>query len=117
GKIEHKTFRDLPDLLSPTDVLVLNDSKVFPARIKGRKATGKPIEVVLLRQEDTQSWWSMSFPGLKIGNTLLFDNLTAQVIDRDDFSGHVLLKFNLSGETLMKSIYQVGQTPIPPYIH
>lgn len=116
-QIHHTRFKDLADLLTPNDVLVLNDSKVFPARLVGRKSTGKSIEVLLLRRVGLNQWWTMSFPGLKEGQTLIFDtNLYAHILKREPLSGQVLLNFGVSGDELIEAIYKLGQTPIPPYI-
>lgn len=114
--IKHKIFRQLPELLRPNDVLVLNDTKVMPGRILGHKHTGKSVEILLLNQTTTNTWQAMTFPGLKLNNQLIFGSLQGQVVSRDSFSGQVEIKFSQSGNQLLNTIFELGQTPIPPYI-
>jgi S-adenosylmethionine:tRNA ribosyltransferase-isomerase len=114
GQISHHIFRDLPRLLNPTDVLVFNNTKVFPARLHGTKSTGGKVEILLLKEQEIGLWEVISHPGIKPGQTLTFiPELTAEVITPNS------LKFSILHSTLSISdlIFQIGSTPLPPYIH
>lgn len=113
----HSVFNQLPQLLTKADVLVLNDTKVIPARLLGKKATGKAVEVLLLKQLSGSSWQSMSFPGLRLDTQLDFAGLKAKVTHRDPNTGQATLEFSQHGQELWAAIMKLGQTPIPPYIH
>ncbi len=107
GKISHHVFRDLPLLLTPNDVLVFNDTRVFPARLHGQKNTGGKVEILLLKQTGKSLWEVISHPGLKPGQTITFlHGVQATVINPN------LVEFNKS--SLLRII---GETPLPPYIH
>ena len=121
--IEHKTFRDLPDYFREGDVLVVNNTKVYPARLYGKKKkTGANIEVFLLRELNPESrlWDVMVDPArkIRIGNKLYFDDdLSAEVIDNTTSRGRTI-RFNFDGrnEDLYEKIRTIGETPLPPYI-
>lgn len=117
-QFKHKHFYDLADLLTSNDVLVLNETKVFPARLLGKKDSGGKVELLLLRQLSLDTWQAISKPGLKIGKKVFFgwhDELKAEVIDQDD-QGHLNVKFNLAGNDFLTTLDELGKTPIPPYI-
>lgn len=123
GKIEHRTFRDLPDYFTQGDVIVVNDTKVFPARLYGNKEkTGARIEVFLLRELNAESrlWDVIVDPArkIRIGNKLYFENdLVAEVIDNTTSRGRTIrFVFDGSNQELYDKIDEIGQTPIPPYI-
>lgn len=121
--VEHRTFRDIADYFNPGDVLVVNDTKVFPARLFGNKEkTGARIEVFLLRElnRDSRLWDVIVNPARKIrvGNKLYFDNgLVAEVVDNTTSRGRTI-RFIFEGtcEDLYDQIDRIGTTPIPPYI-
>ncbi len=125
GKIEHKLFKDLIDYFDEDDVLILNNTKVFPARLFGNKEkTGARIEVFLLRELDpeTRLWDVMVDPArkIRIGNKLFFDEneeLVAEVIDNTTSRGRTL-RFLYDGtyEEFRKKLNELGQTPLPKYI-
>ncbi len=122
-RFEHRTFRDLPDYFKEGDVLVVNDTKVYPARLYGKKEkTGAHIEVFLLRELNPESrlWDVMVDPArkIRIGNKLFFENdLTAEVIDNTTSRGRTIrFVFEGSNEDLYGKIDKIGQTPLPPYI-
>lgn len=122
-KIEHRFFRDLPEYFRSGDVLVVNDTKVFPARLYGNKEkTGAKIEVFLLRELNPESrlWDVIVDPArkIRIGNKLYFDNgLVAEVIDNTTSRGRTIrFVFEGSNEELYSKIDEIGQTPLPPYI-
>jgi len=116
-KIEHKHFYDLADFLDNNDVLVINQTKVFPARLYGKKKTGGKVEVLLTEQIEAGVWQAMiGGRKLKIGDIIYFDqDLQAEI--RKDIDGKTKqIKFSLAGKKLNTIIDQIGHTPIPPYI-
>jgi len=125
GKIEHKQFKDLIDYVDEGDVLVMNNTKVFPARMYGNKEkTGAKIEVFLLRELNRESllWDVLVDPArkIRIGNKLYFgenEELVAEVIDNTTSRGRTL-RFLFEGpyEEFKKLITELGQTPLPKYI-
>ena len=119
GALSHRFFYDLPTLLRPGDCLVLNDTRVLPARLLGQKEdTGAPVEVVLLRQKENDTWECLTRPGkkMKTGAQLVFGEgkLRAEVIDVLP-GGNRLIRFFFQG-IFMEVIEQLGQMPLPPYI-
>jgi len=117
GIIEHKSFFDLLDYLEAGDALVLNDSKVFPARLIGsRQETGGKAEVFLLKEKKDNIWECLiGHTKAKIGLVIEFkEDLTAELIEVLDNS--CLVRFNENGEKLKNIIDRIGQTPLPPYI-
>ena len=120
--IEHRTFKDVLDYFSDGDVFVINNTKVFPARLYGEKEkTGAKIEVFLLRELNRESrlWDVLVDPArkIRIGNKLYFgddDSLVAEVIDNTTSRGRTL-RFLFDGpyEEFKKTIQQLGQTPLP----
>jgi S-adenosylmethionine:tRNA ribosyltransferase-isomerase len=122
--IEHKRVSDLPDYFGPGDVIVLNDTKVFPARLHGNKEkTGAKIEVFLLRElnSETRLWDVIVDPArkIRIGNKLFFgDELVAEVIDNTTSRGRTIrFLFEGDNEELYSQIDEIGETPIPPYLN
>ena len=120
GALEHKIFRDIIDELHPGDVLVINDSKVIPARLYGiKQPTGARIEVVLLRQRQTDLWEILIRPGrrtpvgtvVEFGNGLLRGEVTDVVED-----GNRIMRFTHDGENIFEILDRIGQMPLPPYI-
>ena len=124
GTIEHRTFKDIMEYLNEGDVLVMNDTKVFPARMYGNKEkTGAKIEVFLLRElnRDNLLWDVLVDPArkIRIGNKLYFgdDDLVAEVIDNTTSRGRTLrFLFDGSHEDFKAIIERLGETPIPKYI-
>ena len=123
GAIEHRTVGDLPGYFGPGDVLVVNDTRVFPARLRGVKEnTGARVEAFLLRElsRDQRLWDTLVAPARKVrvGNKLVFsDRLAAEVIDNTTSRGRTLrFIFEGSPEDLYDAIDAVGETPIPPYL-
>lgn len=125
GKIEHKHFHDIINYFDDGDAMILNDTKVFPARLYGNKEkTGAKIEVFLLRELNRESrlWDVLVDPArkIRIGNKLYFgenDMLVAEVIDNTTSRGRTL-RFLFDGpfEEFKKTIESLGNTPIPKYI-
>jgi S-adenosylmethionine:tRNA ribosyltransferase-isomerase len=124
GKIEHKVFKDVVDYFDDGDVMVANDTLVFPARLYGRKEkTGAKIEVFLLRElnADMHLWDVLVDPARKIrvGNKLYFGNgdLVAEVIDNTTSRGRTIrFLFDGNSEEFDKVIETLGETPLPKYI-
>ncbi|WP_299009529.1 tRNA preQ1(34) S-adenosylmethionine ribosyltransferase-isomerase QueA [uncultured Tenacibaculum sp.] len=124
-KIEHKLFRDLIDYFDEGDVMMLNNTKVFPARMYGNKEkTGARIEVFLLRELNAENrlWDVLVDPArkIRIGNKLFFgedDSLVAEVIDNTTSRGRTL-RFLFDGpyEEFRKKLIELGETPLPKYI-
>jgi len=126
GKIEHKVFKDVVDYFDEGDVMVLNNTKVFPARLYGNKEkTGAKIEVFLLRELNRESrlWDVLVDPArkIRIGNKLYFgedDSLVAEVIDNTTSRGRTLrFLFDGSYEEFRDTLMSLGNTPLPKYIH
>ena len=118
GEITHKHFYDLPDYLNPGDCLVLNDSRVLPARLMGNRLTGGAVEVVLLRDLGDGKWECLTRPGRKTrpGTELTFGGglLTATVTDALE-DGNKVLQFHYDG-IFLEILDQLGKMPLPPYI-
>ena len=125
GKIEHKLFKDVLDYFSEGDVMIMNNTRVFPARMYGNKEkTGAKIEVFLLREFNRESllWDVLVDPArkIRIGNKLYFgedDSLVAEVIDNTTSRGRTL-RFLFDGpyEDFKAKITELGETPLPKYI-
>lgn len=118
NEITENNFSDLADILTKNDVLVLNQSKVFPARIIGKKSTGGNVELLLFHQIEDGVWESISKPGLKVGSKLIFpQNLNGEVIERNSETGEIKIKFNQKNNEFFNTLDNIGLTPIPPYIN
>jgi len=124
--IEHKSFKDLIDYFDEDDVMILNDTKVFPARLFGNKEkTGARIEVFLLRELNAEQrlWDVLVDPArkIRIGNKLYFgedESLVAEVIDNTTSRGRTLrFLYDGSYEEFRKKLTELGQTPLPKYIN
>ncbi|SHI71215.1 tRNA preQ1(34) S-adenosylmethionine ribosyltransferase-isomerase QueA [Flavobacterium haoranii] len=126
GQIEHKMFKDIIDYFDDGDVMVLNNTKVFPARLYGNKEkTGARIEVFLLRELNAEQrlWDVLVDPArkIRIGNKLYFgddDSLVAEVIDNTTSRGRTLrFLYDGSYEEFRQKLVDLGETPIPKYIN
>ena len=126
GKIEHKVFRDVIDYFAEGDVFVVNNTKVFPARLYGNKEkTGAEIEVFLLRElnREQRLWDVLVDPArkIRIGNKLYFgddeETLVAEVIDNTTSRGRTL-RFLFDGDydEFKKTLFKLGETPLPKFI-
>lgn len=119
GALDDRHFYDLPDLLRPGDTLILNDSRVLPARLYGRrKSTGAAVELLLLTPQGDDTWEVLAGPGkrAKPGDLLDFGDglLTAEVLEIVD-GGNRLVKFRYEGN-FYHVLEQIGQMPLPHYI-
>ncbi len=118
GAVEHRHFHDILDYLRPGDCLVLNNSRVLPARLLGKRATGGAVEVLLLKDTGNDVWECLTKPGRKtpVGAELSFGEglLTATVVEaRED--GNKLVQFHYQG-IFLEILEQLGKMPLPPYI-
>lgn len=110
-------FRELPDLLRPDDVLVLNNTKVLPARIRGFR-DAVPIEMTLAKMEAPTRWWVLAKPGkrLKPGHRVVFaEDLSCDVLEKNE-AGHILVSFEGDDATFFEALDRCGEMPLPPYI-
>ena len=128
----HSVFRDLPDWLLPGDLLVLNNTRVIPARLVGKKSTGAVVEVLLLEETKTNCWLAFVRPGtrFKIGTKIIFTSqkhqtsrdhdsqtLRATVIAKDEATGGRILQFDCdSTASFWQLLADFGEVPLPPYI-
>ena len=119
GKTAHHRFFELPQILRAGDCLVLNDSRVIPARLLGNLSTGGAVELVLLRDMGGGVWECLARPGrkIKLGTKLVFGDgqLHAEVTGEGD-DGNKLIKFHYEG-IFLEVLERLGKTPLPPYIH
>lgn len=133
GEIEHRRFPDLPDYLRAGDLLVLNDTRVIPARLLGRKAeTGGAAELLLLsrsagvppaRIESSDIWEAMARPGRRLhpGNVIVFghDELYAEILDLTPGGGRIVRLRpgpRAGGRTIHDLLHALGELPLPPYV-
>lgn len=118
GAVEHKIFRDVIDFLNPGDALVVNDTRVIPARLYGKKqSTGREVEFLLLNQLSKDTWEVIMRPGkkLRIGDRVEFaEDLQAEILEKKE-DGVTSVKFYFEGlfEPLLE---RYGNMPLPPYI-
>ena len=118
GEREHRHFYELPELLREGDCLVMNDSRVLPARLFGTRPTGGAVEVLLLRDVGDNTWECLTRPGRKtpVGTKLSFGDgeLTAEVVAAVE-DGNKLLRFSYEG-IFLEVLEKLGRMPLPPYI-
>lgn len=120
GKCEHYHFYDILDLLEEGDLLVVNDSRVIPARLYGtKKDTGASIELLLLEQKEENVWETLVKPGKKAkpGVKIVFGDglLEGEILETIE-GGNRLIRFTYEGESIFPILEQIGQMPLPPYI-
>ena len=119
GEVEHKHFYELTEFLKPGDCLVLNNSRVLPARLFGARKTGGAVEVVLLKDKGDGVWECLTRPGRKThtGTELQFGDgeLKAQVVGEVE-GGNRLIRFDYEG-IFLEVLERLGKMPLPPYIH
>lgn len=118
GAIEHRHFYDLPDLLREGDCLVLNNSRVLPARLIGMRPSGGAIELVLLRDLGENRWECLSRPGRKTrpGQKIIFGEGELQAVVEETVSGgNRIVRFSYEG-IFLEVLERLGKMPLPPYI-
>lgn len=137
---DHRVFRDLPDLLQPGDLLVLNNTRVIRARLYGRKLSGASVEVLLLQERENNTWLALVRPGKRLqkGAKIIFappssgggaegqkntqqsqipNLLSAKVLTVDEATGGRILEFDIpEGKSLAELLDEYGNVPLPPYI-
>jgi len=119
GELEHRTFKDILEYINPGDCLVLNDTKVLPARLHGTKNdTGAHIEVLLLKQQEGDKWETLVKPAkrVKLGSVISFGDgkLQAKCIEELEHGGRIL-EFKYDG-IFYEILDELGEMPLPPYI-
>ena len=118
GELEHRHFYDIIDYLQPGDCIVMNDSRVLPARLIGKRSTGGAAEVLLLRDLGDKKWECLVKPGRKmqIGQKIVFgeNDLTA-VVEEVEEDGNRIIRFEYEG-IFLELLEKLGKMPLPPYI-
>ena len=118
GQVTHRHFYDVLEYLNPGDCLVLNDSRVLPARLLGHRPTGGAVEVLLLRDLGDKKWECLVKPGRKmqLGSQVIFGNgeLTATVVEVQE-TGNRVVEFHYEG-IFLEVLERLGKMPLPPYI-
>ena len=129
GSLEHRHFHDIIDYLRPGDALVLNDSKVIPARLFGKRfvklpdgteaaePSGSTVEVLLLKRLDDRSWETLVHPGkkMKVGTRVFFDKKLTGTVTKILDDGNRVIEFDYEGE-FFALLDEIGEMPLPPYI-
>ena len=119
GKTEHRHFYNLADYLDPGDCLVLNNSRVIPARLFGKRLTGGAVEVLLLTDKGDGRWECLTRPGRKAkpGTELVFgDGELSAVVEEEVDGGNRIIHFRYDG-IFIEVLERLGRMPLPPYIH
>ena len=118
GEVKHQHFFDVVDYLRPGDCLVMNDSRVLPARLLGHRPTGGAVEVLLLRDLGDKKWECLCKPGRKmqVGHEVIFGDgeLTATVVEVQE-TGNRVVEFHYEG-IFLEVLERLGKMPLPPYI-
>ncbi len=124
GRVEHRKFRDLLDFLREGDVLVLNNSRVVPARLRGANAkSGGKFEILLLEETAPNDWWALLRPGknARIGTQIILRNAKSEptkiivTVAEVNGEGHRRLKFSGTPD-IRRELDSLGEIPLPPYI-
>ena len=118
GSLEHKHFYDILDYLKPGDCLVMNDSRVLPARLLGHRPTGGAVEVLLLRDLGDKKWECLCKPGRKmqVGSQVIFgDGELAATVTAVQDDGNRIVEFHYEG-IFLEVLERLGKMPLPPYI-
>jgi S-adenosylmethionine:tRNA ribosyltransferase-isomerase len=117
NSVKDERFRDFVDHLSKEDLLVINNTKVFPARLPGRTETGANVEIFLIRETAERQWEALAKPlrRLRTGKRVIFDeNLSGTMVETTS-AGRAIVEFEFDGD-FYERLNQIGKTPIPPYI-
>ncbi len=119
GEIQHKFFYDIKDMLKAGDCLVINETRVLPARLIGvRKDTGTRVEILLLTRKDANTWETIVYPGKKarLGHTIVFGDGQLEATVKEVINdGNRIVEFKYDG-IFEEILDQLGQMPLPPYI-
>ena len=117
GRFEHRVFSDLPEYLRPGDALVVNETRVRPARLRGRKSTGAKIELLLLEEVAPDNWRALAKPAkrLRPGSRVMFgEDLRGEVLEAGE-EGERIVRFT-SDRPVAMMVAEIGEVPLPPYI-
>jgi len=118
GEIQHRHFYDVLDYLQPGDCLVMNDSRVLPARLLGNRPTGGAVEVLLLRDLGNNRWECLCKPGRKmqVGHQVIFgEGLLTGTVEQILEDGNRVVRFDYEG-IFLEILERLGKMPLPPYI-
>lgn len=115
--IEHRYFKDVCDYFRKGDLLILNNSKVIPARLIGKKETDGKVEVFLLSKKRDGVWECLiGGKRVKVGTKIFFDNKLTGSVTFNNEDGTWQVEFNIDGKKFMDVVYEIGRVPLPPYI-
>ena len=116
GTLADKTIQDLPGIFQPNDLLVVNDTRVIPSRLKGLRDSVK-IEITLHKQIENGIWAAFARPAkrLKQGDKIVFTNTFKATVQSRN-AGEVILDFQSDDETILDELHKIGRMPLPPYI-
>ena len=115
GQISHHIFREIEGMLGPNDVLVLNKTKVFPARLFAKKITGGSVELLFIEEVKPGIWKALTSPGVKIGQIVTFKGVSFKGVGHDGTAA--LLETDLHHDRVLSLLEKYGKTPLPPYIN
>ncbi|MCF7911825.1 MAG: tRNA preQ1(34) S-adenosylmethionine ribosyltransferase-isomerase QueA [Candidatus Cloacimonetes bacterium] len=118
GKVEHHIFHEIEQYLAKGDVLVVNNTRVIPARLHGKKDSGANVEILLLNQKNAQDWECLVRPGKKLkpgSRVTITESLEAEVLSYGE-DGSRIVKFKFEGD-FFALLQKVGKIPLPPYIN
>jgi S-adenosylmethionine:tRNA ribosyltransferase-isomerase len=118
GTIEHRTFAELPGLLDPDDLVVANTSRVYPARLHARRATGGAVELLLLEDLADGRWEALARPSRRLlpGDVLRVADGLDVALEASLGEGRWTVRPSLAGDALLQALERVGEMPLPPYI-
>lgn len=120
GLLEHRRFSDLPEYIEPGSALVLNDTRVLPARLRGRKKTGGAVEILLLTPVGESTWEALVRPSRRVPEGTVLDlgeELRVVIGERLGDGKRAVQLIAHEGEDVFKVLERVGEVPLPPYIH
>jgi S-adenosylmethionine:tRNA ribosyltransferase-isomerase len=116
GEMSHQKFYEIVDYLKPGDLIILNNTKVIPARLIGKKErTHGKVEILLHRQIDANVWETLG-RSLKVGKKIVFDGSKLEAVPEKKSDETYSVRFNLGGDALLSEIQKIGLPPIPPYV-
>ncbi|MGA2910954.1 MAG: tRNA preQ1(34) S-adenosylmethionine ribosyltransferase-isomerase QueA [Candidatus Microgenomates bacterium] len=115
GQISHHRFYEIEKFLRPNDVLVLNKTKVFPARLFAKKITGGKVELLFIDEVKPEVWRAMTHPGLKKGSQITFKKYIFDVAGQEGMTA--IINTKMDKDAVLKLLKVFGNTPLPPYIH
>ena len=118
GRIEHRRFPEITEYLAPGDLLILNDSKVIPARLRGKnRSSGGEFELLLLEEVARNDWWVMLRPGKRgrVGTDILIQGPIVATVFETNAEGHRRVRFS-GVNNIIDVLPEIGETPLPPYI-